>query len=1774
MTATRNRSADGADHGQRGLALVTVIVVLVALVLIATPFAVSMRNLESSALLGRAQVQARAGAQLAVAAATRQLADTHPAFDLQSPHVDRRAELFPDDLADRFKDLLPRDPRGAVRSVTVADESGKVHLGTASLSLLGNLLGGRTVLAEPLEPADGGAAVASTEGFAPSGLVFIGREQMEYSFRSGSLLGELRRGYGSANFETSSVSEHGAGDEVLDARLLLLVQRAWHLLPGTYQPFTRVDGLRDLSLFAEMTYDAETLDRVRDELTVHGGAPVWRSAQRVLALEEGLDGSSVLIVSDGSHYGQGAVVRLQAADGELRYDLVLETVQRSDGWALTVLEGGLGRGWEDGTVLRCLAPVPVNVNSASTTVLAALLQGLGRPTVLDVISDDEAVMLALLSQEWSLAPGSGEFASLARDELAAGSFSQADAVAAGALFTELRLTPGELSAAKLAMALVGRRTLRSSARIGNLVAERVAALIHEGEPGSHEELRGLLDGAVADGELSELHRELILRNAIDPYDAQLIGGTAPFCYDSAGIFTVVGSSSENHPNGRERSRAQVRQVLSVAPPGESARLLSTQADFEAARLQGDGDDGWVSHPRALKSGPGLAVIDPGPNLGADLGAGARPGAQRGELMVLDDEAVFADLGEQHRLADLGTGRAETLIAGRPGPSTDEVSSFFTPQTVRSALPGTVHFDEGAWGLTGSTPGGWDTDHGPLRLDPHALPTPVVSPLTERVQPFAIEFWFTLDDVGAETVLFDAGADALEDRIVIMMKAGELILRVSDNSLADVDADLPEGSLPPAGEIRYSFDDGLSLEAGVPYHLAAWIGGAKDTRLALFIDGVARGQRRFTTHLTADVDAAGGTFMGSNAGQGKERLAVENAVGFPARGVLRVGNEIMEYTSHDDSSFLVAASGSDDSFGGRGKRGTGAIDHEATEIVELLGYSMPLASLVASRGNGGLVGDLAPFTVAELDPTELAAPINVYPWLDGVLVAVPFQVGTGLSPDAVEIPVRGLDGGELTSGVFSSGGGYALLFNDLGFDEVAGKKIYPEDGGGTQWTLPPETSDGFPLGGAELIFYDSYSDGMLHNVARGGDPDAVPDSLHTGDSSELEGAADPWVDTSLSLVANHSYTENHAFVSSFSTHMISELSGLPDDPEYSRTLVIPLSLAIDDGLGVYEGYHPQRTAGSYLLQIGLDFPEGGGGTEWVRWDIASSRDMVVRDDLNGVEQMLKVLSARGGLGAWQSRVTIDQTVLDQLNQGLGFRGQAGTPDTSHLAGDQVLPVILFGQWGMSDFGAINGVPGRHDFVTLIDASGTREWNTINHGVHGDLDYPDSCLVGFRQAVFDDFFHTQTLDEDTYLAEDLLDIEASLEPGQAGERLMVELELSDQDALTEIVKRFTAESRRITRLVKAPSGELPVLPPGKLHLGEDFDRQPSAGRATLDELRFSVDPVPGPLMLPTVRYVLDQELEFDEDEVMLLRLKELHFVQGRRRSSLFGPERLEIMGELPASGGLMLVGEEIVAYAGYDHLDSGAMFLAARGLYGTRRAFHPQGSPVVPLSFWPATPLAETLSETGFLIPVADPSVFPAAGGLLRIDDELLAYDRVEQDGLSMATSQGRRPEGLARARFGTTASEHRAGSLVRWQPTRFVDGSDPDLSMPEAGLGRLTFNAPGAFFSDVTLRVDPLDPSVELVGQAVVDRQAGPVSQAEQEERVTTLQRSSKSSDQFVALPQHHGDRLDILLGVRWNLGAFDPTNGTSNGWKLAPVLRDVVVRHLQPTLVLEHEEWR
>ncbi len=144
--ATRATSRHARRRHERGIALVTVILALVALAVIAAPFALSMRGLQSQALLGFQREAARADAELALAAARTHLQGTHPFLDAETPDSDTAAELDPPDLAQRYPDMLSRAPLGSIRSVSIADEQAKVDLATASPYLMGNLLGGRTAL--------------------------------------------------------------------------------------------------------------------------------------------------------------------------------------------------------------------------------------------------------------------------------------------------------------------------------------------------------------------------------------------------------------------------------------------------------------------------------------------------------------------------------------------------------------------------------------------------------------------------------------------------------------------------------------------------------------------------------------------------------------------------------------------------------------------------------------------------------------------------------------------------------------------------------------------------------------------------------------------------------------------------------------------------------------------------------------------------------------------------------------------------------------------------------------------------------------------------------------------------------------------------------------------------------------------------------------------------------------------------------------------------------------------------------------------------------------------------------------------------------------------------------------------------------------------------------------------------------------------------------------------------------------------------------------------
>lgn len=126
----------GSPHlGRRtGLALILVLTVIMALVIIATPFVLSMIMQEKTAVAERARRQAGYGAEGVRNFAASQLfrgADGLERATGGTPYMDEPAEFQIEMRDARLKDLKVLDPHGSLWGVTAQDEQGKINVMTA-----------------------------------------------------------------------------------------------------------------------------------------------------------------------------------------------------------------------------------------------------------------------------------------------------------------------------------------------------------------------------------------------------------------------------------------------------------------------------------------------------------------------------------------------------------------------------------------------------------------------------------------------------------------------------------------------------------------------------------------------------------------------------------------------------------------------------------------------------------------------------------------------------------------------------------------------------------------------------------------------------------------------------------------------------------------------------------------------------------------------------------------------------------------------------------------------------------------------------------------------------------------------------------------------------------------------------------------------------------------------------------------------------------------------------------------------------------------------------------------------------------------------------------------------------------------------------------------------------------------------------------------------------------------------------------------------------------
>ena len=132
----------GRDSSERGLALIIVIVVLLALVLIATPFVLSMLLQEKGATSEKEQRQADYGADGARNLAIWQMMRGHDAMERRFSPLPWNTYTY-DTLAEFQTRLTPTlstneiaNPQGNIWGITIQDEQGKIDLNSAPQRLV------------------------------------------------------------------------------------------------------------------------------------------------------------------------------------------------------------------------------------------------------------------------------------------------------------------------------------------------------------------------------------------------------------------------------------------------------------------------------------------------------------------------------------------------------------------------------------------------------------------------------------------------------------------------------------------------------------------------------------------------------------------------------------------------------------------------------------------------------------------------------------------------------------------------------------------------------------------------------------------------------------------------------------------------------------------------------------------------------------------------------------------------------------------------------------------------------------------------------------------------------------------------------------------------------------------------------------------------------------------------------------------------------------------------------------------------------------------------------------------------------------------------------------------------------------------------------------------------------------------------------------------------------------------------------------------------------
>lgn len=679
----------------------------------------------------------------------------------------------------------------------------------------------------------------------------------------------------------------------------------------------------------------------------------------------------------------------------------------------------------------------------------------------------------------------------------------------------------------------------------------------------------------------------LYRNGLNANDGGLAFSTMPYCFTTRDVYEFELRASVNALSGVERARAVRDEVAVVAPQRELLKLWARQEDFdEELRLSCDAP-WWTTAPNATTRWDNGA--SPPSRLWAHMGTAEG----QAYLPGVTDTKAFQDRESPPTPEHVFASREATAWIQLWPSRVDEMGQ-------RQGR--VLHFDHETRDLEGrylpDQPIRRATDDALLRwTDKQGA-----GGRAPLAKPLALDLWVKPRSLDAGRILDVGGSTQETDRLSLLIEGQDLVLRVLDGF-----GDHPDTEFKEVGEVRYALakGDGPGLPADVWSHLSIDVRGNRPSQMDLRVNGLFHGVRRpGLTRLTGSV------------GQSTGEIPVESVEGFPPECCVKIGNELVEVVVQNGSmSARRQETGRLAGFGGRTAReqytstdttavaeypgvdvpvnlATISTTHEAGTPVELYGYSAPIATRVPT-GHSTLANELGPWRVAKATAVVGASTPQGDPI---VLLGAfgPFTLGNGMEAQST---VTGLvlasaddasQAPETFMKAFHSGGGYAAVI---------------------QWASPAQvrqTVPGAPLGGIEIIRYSGWSGTTLNIAARGIAPSELP-TLAADNAG--------WLTNLLDVTGAGM---RRAFVTNYQTFFTQFNAQIS-----ASTFVVPISLAVPSASAT--DYHPQDGLSHFAQITHVDDAEN---TEWVRYDdFVVGQGQLVRTAPKALRWLFNVLTGR-------------------------------------------------------------------------------------------------------------------------------------------------------------------------------------------------------------------------------------------------------------------------------------------------------------------------------------------------------------------------------------------------------------------------------------------------------------------------------------------------------------------------------------------------------------------